>query len=271
MIRAQGVDTLELSSAHTQVNIFNGIARTTLSHTYKNVSPNALETQFSFPVNADMAISRLLVVSDGVEYEAKIVDKKEADEKYNDAVAAGGSAFQLNYDSSKDNIVVMNIGSLGPEKELEVQMTVVQTMKVRFNQWYFSLASNFVPRVIDETEELNLEFAGKQQMAQVQEELKTTKDHEPYSLEVNIKASGEITYFDVPSHELIEEEKEGKTCSFKVDTSKGDDKNFEMFYNYEGYREPRVLIQRNLEYPDQAALMLNFFPDFDGDDLSTAN
>ena len=58
--------------------------------------------------------------------------------------------------------MVMNIGSLGPEKELEVQMTVVQTMKVRFNQWYFSLASNFVPRVIDETEELNLEFTGKQ-------------------------------------------------------------------------------------------------------------
>lgn len=90
-------------------------------------------------------------------------------------------------------------------------------------------------------------------------------------MEVNIKASGEITYFDVPSHELIEEEKDGKTCTFKVDTSKGDDKNFEMFYNYEGYREPRVLIQRNLEYPDQAALMVNFFPDFEGDDLSTEN
>ena len=44
-----------------------------------------------------------------------------------------------------------------------------------------------------------------------------------------------------------------------------------MFYNYEGYREPRVLIQRNLEYPDQAALMVNFFPDFEGDDLSTEN
>ena len=120
LIRAQGVNTLELSSAHTEVNIYNGIARTTISHRYKNISENALETQFSFPVNEDMAISRLVVVSDGVEYEAKIVDKKEADEKYNDAVAAGGSAFQLNYDSSKDNIVVMNIGSLGPEKELEV-------------------------------------------------------------------------------------------------------------------------------------------------------
>lgn len=101
----------------------------------------------------------------------------------------------------------------------------------------------------------------------MQEELKTTKDHEPYSLEVNIKASGEITYFDVPSHELMEVEKEAKNYVFKVDTSKGDEKNFEMFYNYEGYRDPKILIQRNLEYPDQAALMVNFFPDFEGDDL----
>ena len=38
LIRAQGVDTLELSSAHTEVNIFNGIAKTTISHMYKNIS-----------------------------------------------------------------------------------------------------------------------------------------------------------------------------------------------------------------------------------------
>ena len=101
----------------------------------------------------------------------------------------------------------------------------------------------------------------------MQEELKTTKDHEPYSLEVNIKASGEITYFDVPSHELIDVEKVAKNYVFTVDTSKGDEKNFEMFYNYEGYRDPKILIQRNLEYPDQAALMVNFFPDFEGDYL----
>ncbi len=87
LIRAGGVDTLELSSAHTDVAVMNGIAATTITHRYKNVSTGPLETQFSFPVNSDMAISRLVVTSDGVEYEAKIVDKKEAEEKYDAAIA----------------------------------------------------------------------------------------------------------------------------------------------------------------------------------------
>ena len=69
----------------------------------------------------------------------------------------------------------------------------------------------------------------------------------------------------------MEVEKEAKNYTFKVDTSKGDEKNFEMFYNYEGYRDPKLLIQRNLEYPDQAALMVNFFPDFQSDELETAH
>lgn len=264
LVRATGVNALALSAAHTELSIHNGLAVSAIRHTYKNTSSASIDTQFSFPVNADMTISRLVVVSDSVEYEAQIVDKKEAEEKFVNAVASPG--FQLNYDSRKDNIVVMNMGALEAAAELEIQMTVVQPLRVRFNQWYFSLAANFVPRVIDEVEELNLEFQNNQSPAKPEEETKTPTDCSS-SLAVSIHASGDISYFDVPSHDVEGVEREGRTCTFSVTNS--DDKNFELFYNYEGHERPQLLCQRSLQHSDQVALMLSFFPDFEGEDLAS--
>ena len=53
------------------------------------------------------------------------MEREKAEEKYEDTVAQGHSAFKLSYDLDKDDVVVMDIGTLPSGKIIEVRMTVV--------------------------------------------------------------------------------------------------------------------------------------------------
>ena len=66
LVQAEGDQNLSLTVARTEVSIYNSVASTTISHSYKNQSKVDLETQFSFPVNRSMAISSLQIICDGV-------------------------------------------------------------------------------------------------------------------------------------------------------------------------------------------------------------
>ena len=61
-----------------------------------------------------MAVCSLTVITDDKEIEAKIMPTEKAKEKYDDALASGNAAYNLNYDKKSQDLLTMQLGNLPP-------------------------------------------------------------------------------------------------------------------------------------------------------------
>ena len=147
-IKAQGaqeVEKEEVPLAHigAKVKIFGGIAAIELTHTYLNKSKHLLETTFSFPVDPSMTVTKLLIQTEEKEFTAKLMPKEKAAEEYEDAMAAGDTAYKLDYDQQE--ILTMKIGNFEPDKRITVKIGILHKLDVSDKSWTLRLSPTFTP------------------------------------------------------------------------------------------------------------------------------
>ncbi|CAH6420161.1 Von Willebrand factor type A domain protein [uncultured virus] len=98
------------------------VARLRLSQSFRNDENVPIEAVYSFPIHPRMAITDLRVrVDDGRTIEAELRAKKEAVERYDDAIAGGHGGYLLQHTESRD-LCTMSVGSLLPGACCEVQV-----------------------------------------------------------------------------------------------------------------------------------------------------
>ena len=94
------------------------LAEVTVSQTYRNDERVNIEAVYTFPLPLDAVLLNLEVEIGGRLLKGVVVEKKAAEEKYEDAVAAGDAAVML--ESIEPGLYTMNVGIiLSPNPALQ--------------------------------------------------------------------------------------------------------------------------------------------------------
>ena len=60
--------------------------------------------------------------------EAKVMEQKKAEEKYEDAIAGGHSALMMNVDQDKKDMYTLNLGNIQPGEFATVHIVILQPL-----------------------------------------------------------------------------------------------------------------------------------------------
>ena len=94
--------------------------------TYKNDTGKNIEVVYTFPVAWNAVVSRFAVELNGKTMVAKAMEKKQAEEKYEDAIESGDTPVMLEY--SRDGLCTANLGNIQPGETVVVEIETVKTL-----------------------------------------------------------------------------------------------------------------------------------------------
>jgi len=147
MIAPSSNKEIPLKTSHLSANVKDSVASMTYTQTYVNNEKVPLECIYKFPIDAYFTVTGMKITVGEKEIDAVIMEKEEAKEKYDDAVAAGHTAAKINYDESIPEILELAIGSIQPGKTVKVDVSIVSKCDVLKHRFYsFVFPVNFIPR-----------------------------------------------------------------------------------------------------------------------------
>lgn len=80
---------------------------------YKNISDeNPIECTFEFPLEESTIVSKLIAEIDDRIIEAKVKEKEEAKDHYNDAIASGNAAIFAEINDKSNKVITLLLGNL---------------------------------------------------------------------------------------------------------------------------------------------------------------
>ena len=240
--------SIPLKSLMLNGAISNSSASIAFVQTFKNDSEYPIECIYKFPSDYSFSVVGLTVKVGDRTIEAEIMEKKQAEEKYDDAVAAGNTAVKLNYDEKLPDIIELNIGQLQSGDTAEIWVKMVWELEV-IKHGFFSLIFplDFFPR-----------YGAKEGL---KGELGTYLPAK-FGAEFTIKSTSIITNLDV-SHEgmKFEQSEDGWEVRVILDTSKNvAAKDIVISYSTEQIREPQLVLTKWDKYPGKVAAHIAYIP-----------
>ena len=101
----------------------------TLRHVFLNDTGCTCEASFQFPTERGCAVTRFSADVNGRHIEAHVEEKEKAEEKYDDAIASGSSAFMAQQVEG-DTALNMNIGNVEKDAEIVISVSYLAELKV---------------------------------------------------------------------------------------------------------------------------------------------
>jgi len=132
---ATGTTTIDY--LHITANVNNGYATTSIEEKLTNPHNTATDDEFRFLIPEGAFISGFCLIIDGVEYEADVLPKKEADERFEEAVSEGRTAGVLK--TKKENIFSYSL-SFKPHQSIIVRLTYEQPVKKTLGEYEYALS-----------------------------------------------------------------------------------------------------------------------------------
>ena len=86
---------IPLKKLQVNATVTDSIVQIDFIQTFKNDSEFAIESSFTFPSDPEIVISKMFINVGERVIETKVVNKEQAEEKYDDAVSGGNMAAIL--------------------------------------------------------------------------------------------------------------------------------------------------------------------------------
>lgn len=125
----------------------SGVACVDMQLTFKNMNAESpLECTFSYPIEKDVVVGKLMCSIDDRVIEAKVKSKGEAKNVYADAVASGKTAVYAERKEAKDEeIISLSVGNLLPGQSAVINLQTMSTVQVNNSCYDFTLISAWFP------------------------------------------------------------------------------------------------------------------------------
>ena len=239
---------IPLSKLKLEGSIQNSSASMSFLQTFKNDSETPVECIYKFPSDYTFAVVGLSVTVGDKTIETEIMEKKQAEQKYDDAIAAGHTAVKLNYDEKLPDIIELNIGQLQPGDTAQVAVRMVAELEVIKHGFFsFVFPLDFFPRY--GAEQGLLGETGKLLPAE-------------FEADITLKSSSIITNLDV-SHKGFAFEQSEDGCEVRLNLAPSKDiaaKDIVISYSTEHIREPQLVLTRCDKYPGEVAAHISYIP-----------
>jgi hypothetical protein len=139
-----------LIGASSSVKILDFTAQVELKQRYENQNDFPLEAVYEFPLPESAAVTAFTIEIDGKTIHSKILEKEQAREKYDNAIARGHGGYLL--EENKSGAFTTSIGNLPPGKEVLITIVYVQELQFKDSLLQFTLpTTDFAPNGQGET------------------------------------------------------------------------------------------------------------------------
>ncbi|HDN65340.1 MAG TPA: VWA domain-containing protein, partial [Methanosarcinales archaeon] len=122
---------------HITADVNNGYAITSIEEKLTNPHNTATDDEFRFLIPDSAFISGFSLFIDGVEYEADVLPKEEADERFEAAVSEGRTAGVLK--TKEENIFSYSL-SFEPQQSIIIRLTYEQPVKKMLGEYEYALS-----------------------------------------------------------------------------------------------------------------------------------
>ncbi len=123
------------------------LAEVTVSQTYRNDEPTNIEAVYTFPLPLDAVLLEFEVEIGGRVLKGVVVEKKSAEEKYEDAVETGDAAVML--EAIEPGIYTMSVGNLLPQEKAKITFRYAVLYRWVGDRLRFFLPTTIAPRFGD--------------------------------------------------------------------------------------------------------------------------
>lgn len=239
-----------MKDIHLSGEISNGCSYLSFTQTYTNELDAPLECVYKFPTDPKFVIAGIHVKLDDREIDAQVMEKAEAEAKYDDAVASGSTAVKVNYDKKVPDVIELAVGALQPKCQVEITIRIIAECEVTKHGFYSMIFPlEFVPRYKAEADQTLLGQGGSIMPSDFSAELKLT-------------ATSVITNLSV-SHEdfKFEQSEDGKSVTLVLSKSGIiPAKDIVISYSCESIREPQLTLTKCEKYPGEVLATITYIP-----------
>ena len=141
------VDRLPLKSTQAHVSISGVIADVTVTQVYKNEGHKPLEAVYVFPASTRAAVYGMKMTIGERTITAKIREREQARQEYNQAKQAGKSASLL--EQHRPNVFQMNVANILPSDVIQVELKYTELLVPTDTVYEFVYPTVVGPRYVD--------------------------------------------------------------------------------------------------------------------------
>ncbi|MGE0673516.1 MAG: VIT domain-containing protein, partial [Methylibium sp.] len=181
-----GGERVALCEVSVTADLQDLLAEVTVSQTYRNDERVNIEAVYTFPLPLDAVLLELEVEIGGRVLKGVVVEKKAAEEKYEDAVEAGDAAVML--EAIEPGLYTMNVGNLLPQETAKITFRYAILYRWAGDRLRFFLPTTIAPR-----------FGESPHLPHQAPEASLTVENQ-FSLRVEVRGALRDAQFVCPSH-----------------------------------------------------------------------
>ena len=139
---------IPLKASETEVQISGTVAHVKIKQTYHNQGTTPIEANYVFPMAVQAAVHKMqMEIGDRI-VNAKIFEKQEAEQVYNDAVKKGKRAAKL--DQARPNVFQMKVGNVMPDDVVTISIYYTEQLRPVHGNYQFVAPGVVGPRFTGE-------------------------------------------------------------------------------------------------------------------------
>jgi len=194
-----GEGRVALQSVNVEAEIENLLCQVTIKQSYRNLEKINIEAVYTFPLPLGAVLLDMTIKTQTKELKGVVVEKSEAEDRYEDAITDGDTAIML--EQVDPGLYTMNVGNLQPEDTIDISITYAELFKWRDNSLRFFLPTTVAPRYGDP------DSLGVQPHQTPEYDL---TNENPFAVTVSISGMLSQAAIESPSHKIVSESKNGK-------------------------------------------------------------
>ncbi len=195
-----GEARIALETVDVQAKLRGLFAEVNLTQVYRNLEENNIEAIYTFPLPLDAVLLELTVELNGNQLQGVVQPKRQAEERYEDAIEEGDSAILLR--QVEPGIFTFNVGNLHSQEKAVIRIRYAQIHRWQGDCLRFHLPTTIAPRYGDPSN------SGLEPYEVPEYVL--SADH---GFSLNVQVSGALAQgeFNCPSHPVIVKTGDGDT------------------------------------------------------------
>lgn len=178
-----------LIATHIDVNMHDLLSSVTMKQTYQNIEHQNIEAVYTFPLPLDAVLLDVGITLNGRTLNGCIVEKKEAEAKYEKAITDGDTTIML--EKLESGLYTMNIGHLQPNESVAISLNYSKLHRWQGKQLRFYLPTTVAPKY------------GSPQLEAHQIPLVKSNIEHAFSFRLNVTGILTHAHFSSPSHAII--------------------------------------------------------------------
>ena len=144
MLKTIDGDSVPLLGLNVDVDIRDLLSEVMVTQTYRNEESVNIEAVYTFPLPLEATLLELTVTIGERVLSGQVIDRKEAEESYEEAITDGDTAIMLQ--QVEPGMYTMNVGNLQAEETAVIRFRYVMLQRWSGDHLRFMLPTTIAPR-----------------------------------------------------------------------------------------------------------------------------